>query len=315
MIDKYLNAMTGPNHGLKGWNRACGPVARLDWLEGGKLKDEVPDWFVEFFLSTREVAAVDYESESLGMSSLEENWVLYRLIGEAASTDSLEIGIMRGATCLTISRAIEDHKLACRQTALDIDPRAVEIVTRKLGRAAQAHAFEVVTADSKAWLPGQKEGWQFAFLDGDHAYHAIAFELVEVFNRMPLGGWIVMHDTGSALWHWYQEPGVLMFQALDREIGDAAELTWLDNTDQAQNTRMLFQLGLAPKIASATNAMFDGWGGLGIVRKVADRTLSHAQFAPYAPPQPPPPRKPSLARRVARKVRRMVAAPASGPRS
>jgi hypothetical protein len=311
MIDKYLIAMNGPNRGLKEWKREHGRFAQLDWLEGGKLKEQVPDWFVEFFLKTRDVAATDYESDSLGMSSVEENWVLYRLIGEAAPTDSLEIGIMRGATSLTISKAIEDHRLACRQTAVDIDPHAVEVVSGKLRQAAQSHKYEVMLADSKAWLPGQKEGWQFAFLDGDHAYDTIAFELVEVFNRMPIGGWIAMHDTGSALWSWYQDPGILMFQVLDRELGDAAELTWWDNTDRAQDMRILFDLGLAPKVASVSNAMFDGWGGLGIVRKVAERKLSHAQFTPYSPTIPPT--KPSLARRVVRKVRRMVSAPASGP--
>jgi len=304
-VDKYLRAMSGAKGGRKEWSRSAGPAAKLGWLEGGKLTEQVPDWFIEFFLKTRDVAAVDYESDLFGMSSLEENWTLYRLLGESAPTASLEIGIMRGATCLTISKAIEDHRLTCHQTAVDVDPHAVEVVSGKLRQAGKAHEFTVLAADSKEWLPRQEGGWQFTFLDGDHAYNTIAFELVETFNRVPVGGWIVLHDTGSALWGWYQDPGLLMFKALDQELGELAELTWLDNTDRAQDTRLLFSLDLAPKVASMSNSMFEGWGGLGIVRKINNsRNLSHAQFAPYSPALTQP--HPSLTQRIARKMKRIA---------
>jgi hypothetical protein len=305
-MDKYVRAMSGPDRGRKLWTRSSGPLARLDWLEGGKLTEQVPDWFIQFFLESRDLGAIDFDSSSLGMSSLEENWTLYRLVGEAAPTSSLEIGIMRGATCLTISRSIEDRHLNCHQTALDIDPHAVEVTSQKLQAAAKAHTFSVLTSDSREWLPSQAGGWQFAFLDGDHSYRTISFELVETFNKMPVGGWIAMHDTGSGLWGWLQDPGVLMFQALDTVLGDQAELTWLDCTDRAQDTQLLYRLGLAPKVAQMANSMFEGWGGLGIVRKVdSSRKISHedaARFAPLMPPQLPA----SLARRIARKVKRMT---------
>jgi hypothetical protein len=284
-------------------------MAQLSWLKGGKLTEQVPDWFVDFFLKTRDVAAIDDDSDTFGMSSVEENWTLYRLVGESAPSDSLEIGIMRGATTLTISKAIEDHRLTCTQTALDISPHAVEVVSGKLREAAKAHRFAVLKGDSKEWLARQEGGWQFAFLDGDHAFETIAFELVETFNRMPVGGWIVMHDTGSALWEWYQDPGLLMFKALDRELGELAEMTWLDNSDRSQDVRLLFKLGLAPKVASMSNSMFEGWGGLGIVRKIdGSRKLSHAQFAPYVPAPEPPRHLPqtSLPRRMARKIKNMI---------
>jgi predicted O-methyltransferase YrrM len=284
-------------------------MAQLSWLKGGKLTEQVPDWFVDFFLKTRDVAAIDDNSDTFGMSSVEENWTLYRLVGESAPSDSLEIGIMRGATTLTISKAIEDHRLTCTQTALDISPHAVEVVSGKLREAAKAHRFAVLKGDSKEWLARQEGGWQFAFLDGDHSFETIAFELVETFNRMPVGGWIVMHDTGSALWEWYQDPGLLMFKALDRELGELAEMTWLDNSDRSQDVRLLFKLGLAPKVASMSNSMFEGWGGLGIVRKIdGSRKLSHAQFAPYVPAPEPTRHLPqtSLPRRMARKIKSMI---------
>ena len=306
-MDKYLRTMGGLNNGRQEWSRSFGSMAKLPWLEGGMLTEQVPDWFVEFFVNTRNPAAIDGGSDTFGMSSLEENWTLYRLVGESAATASLEVGVMRGATSLTISKSIEDHRLACHQMALDIDPHAVEIVSEKLRGAAKAHEFTVKEANSKEWLAQQREGgWQFAFLDGDHNYGYISLELVETFNRMPVGGWIVMHDTGSALWGWLQDPGVLMFRALDEELGEMAELTWLDNIDRAQDCQLLFRLGLPPKVASMTNAMFDGWGGLGIVRKVdGSRKLTLEQFAPYAPPVVQY-RPPSLARRLARKVKRMT---------
>lgn len=276
-------------------------MARLSWLESGKLQEQVPEWFIDFFVQTRDLAAIDSNSDMFGMSSLEENWTLYRLVGESAAKCSLEIGVMRGATSLTISRSIDDHELECRQIAIDIDQHAVDVVTEKLQKAAGAHAFSVSREDSRQWLPSQPGGWEFAFLDGDHSYRTIAFELVETFNRMPAGGWIAMHDTGSPVWGWLQDPGTLVFQALDPVLGESAEMTWLDNTDRAQDSQLLYRVGLPPKVVSMANSMFDGWGGLGIVRKIdAAVEISLEDLAPYSPPRA------SLAGRIANKVKRMT---------
>src|SRR4051794_34268168 len=61
-MDKYVRAMNGPDHGRKMWTRSAGPMARLDWLEGGKLTEQVPDWFIDFFLESRDLGAIDFDS-------------------------------------------------------------------------------------------------------------------------------------------------------------------------------------------------------------------------------------------------------------
>jgi methyltransferase family protein len=242
------------------------------WLNGGRLTDEIPAWFVEFFLSTRDIGAVlPAESENCTMTTLEDNWTLYCLVQTVAPRRSLEIGIMRGSSSITIGKAIVDAGLECTQTAVDIDPRAA-LAAAKHFRTYKLHSGYVpIVADSRSWIRSADDRWQFVFLDGDHHYDTVALEFAEAYNRTDVGGVIVLHDTGSPAWGTNEDPGALFFCALDSELGESAEMTWLDSTSCAGDMRLRTSLGLYSTLPLISSSIAVGWGGMGIVRKLDER--------------------------------------------
>ena len=284
------------------WRRQSGPLADLPWLKDGRLTETIPLWFVDFFVKTRNIGFVAPESaDDCTMTTLEDNWCLYQLVKTARPTRSLEIGIMRGSSSVTIGKAIADLELICTQTAIDVDPKAVEVVSRRFATFDLNPNLNAVIADSRDWLPRQSDNWQFAFLDGDHVFDTVAFEVTEVYNRTELGGWIVLHDTGSVRWGTRKDPGVLFFEAVDRELGDSAELAWLDSTSCDQDMRLRTALDLHVTLPPISEGIAVGYGGLGMIRKLdARRFLSFEQLLKYKPRQPPeyyPPR-PARAKRI-----------------
>lgn len=295
-------------HSLKPWSRASGPDAELGWLRDGRLMEEIPAWFIEFFLSTRDIGAVlPGQTDNCTMTTVEENWCLYRLVQIARPRRSLEIGIMRGSSSITIGRALMDADVDCVQTAIDIDPAAAEAAANHF-RTYRLHSrYEPVVADSREWIRSSDDRWQFVFLDGDHHYETVALEFAEAYNRTNPGGWIILHDTGSAMWGTHEDPGSLFFGGLDRELGESAEMTWLDSTSCAVDMKLRTSLGLHATLPLITTGIAVGYGGLGMVRKVnGDRRMSFDRLMAlrpskkplYAEPLPPP----SPVRRAARRV-------------
>jgi predicted O-methyltransferase YrrM len=293
---------------LKPWSRDFGPVADLEWLSDGLLKEEIPRWFVDFFTSTRDVGAiVPGSADNCTMTTLEDNWCLYRLVQISRPRHSLEIGIMRGSSSITIGRAIGDAGLTCRQTAVDIDPLAVAAAERHFATYRLHTGYAGVVADSRVWLPVSNARWQFVFLDGDHRYATVVREFVEAYNRTDAGGWIVLHDTGSIEWGTYEDPGHLFFHQLDRMLGDSAEMCWLDSTSCAQDMSLRTSLGLHITLPPICEGIAIGYGGMGMVRKLDERRrLSVDELNPdaarirptYYLAQPAP----TLARRLARRI-------------
>lgn len=271
------------------WSRQFGSEAALDWLADGRITETIPGWFVDFFTSTRDIGAVTVgSSDNCTMTTVEDNWCLYRLVQLAAPKRSLEIGIMRGSSSMTIARALADASIRCEQMGLDIDPLATAAATRHLERMGLAGSYVPLVADSREWLPPSSLRFQFAFLDGDHSYDTVALEFAEVWNRTDPGGWIVLHDTGSAAWGTTEDPGVLFFRGLDRELGTSAELTWLDSTSCDADMRLRTSMGLHFTLPQISQAIAVGYGGMGMVRKLDDkRTLSAQQLAKYRPAQRP----------------------------
>ena len=280
----------------------------LDWLRNGDLIEEIPPWFVEFFVTTRDIGAVKPgETDNCTMTTVEDNWCLYRLAQLARPSKSLEIGIMRGSSSITIGKAYVDAGIDCAQTAVDIDPAAASAAVSHFRKYNLHERYSPVVADSREWIRASKDRWQFVFLDGDHHYDTIALEFAEAFNRTDPGGIIVLHDTGSVKWGTNEDPGLLFFDVLDDEIGDSGEMSWLDATSCNGDMRLRTALGHHKTLPPIATAIAVGYGGLGIVRKTsnarmldAGRLLARrpARKGVFFEPLPPP----SLVRRVARRV-------------
>lgn len=290
------------------WARACGPEMDLAWLRNGSIVEEIPAWFVDFFVSTRDVGAVrPGQTDNCTMTTVEDNWCLYRLTQLARPARSIEVGIMRGSSSITIARALIDAGIDCVQTALDIDPHAVEAARAHFHKYALHSRYVPLVADSREWLPAATERWQLAFLDGDHRYETIALEVAEAYNRTDVGGVIVLHDTGSVAWGTQEDPGILFFGALDSELGASAEMTWLDSTSCDVDMKLRTSRGHHSTLPLITAGIAVGYGGLGIIRKLDDETrLSYERLMSMRPEtrpvysEPAPPASP--VRRAARRV-------------
>ncbi|MGE5749064.1 MAG: class I SAM-dependent methyltransferase, partial [Gemmatimonas sp.] len=290
------------------WQRTEGPHLDLEWLRDGSLREEIPSWFIDFFLATRDIGAVrPGQSDSCTMTTVEDNWCLYRIAQLARPIRSLEIGIMRGSSSITIGKAFVDAGIDAIQTALDIDPAAAEAAARHFKTHKLHSRYFPIVADSREWIRKATDRWQLVFLDGDHHYETVALELAEAYNRTDPGGWIVLHDTGSALWGTSEDPGTLFFDALDPELGESARMTWLDSTSCAVDMKLRTSLGLHSTLPVISTGIAVGYGGLGIIQKNDERkTLSFDRLMKrkpalrptYAEPLPPP----SPVRRAARRV-------------
>jgi hypothetical protein len=195
---------------------------------------------------------------------------------------------------------------------LDIDPKATAAATRHLEKMGLAASYTPLVADSREWLPASTLRFQFAFLDGDHSYDTVALEFAEVWNRTDPGGWIVLHDTGSVAWGTNEDPGVLFFKAIDREIGASGEMSFLDATSCDADMRLRTSMKLHTTLPQIAQAIAVGYGGLGIVRKLDDaRTLSARDLASYRPTQRPTfvqTAPASFKRRVARRIASLLGA-------
>jgi hypothetical protein len=290
------------------WSRKFGAIADLDWLRDGRLAEAIPGWFVDFFVSTRDISAIwPGSADNCTMTTLEDNWCLYKLIQLARPSQSLEIGIMRGSSSITIGNAIGEAGLRCRQTAIDIDPIAIAAAKKHFEQYQLHPGFEGVVADSRAWLPLSNARFQFVFLDGDHRFDTVALEFVEAYNRTDVGGWIALHDTGSIEWGTNEDPGHLFFQRLDELIADSAEMSWLDSTSCAQDMKLRTSLGLHSTLPIICEGIAVGYGGMGMVRKLDDsRTLSVDRVLEGRPTTKPvyfqPAPRPRLIRRAARRL-------------
>ncbi|HKY99199.1 MAG TPA: class I SAM-dependent methyltransferase [Gemmatimonadaceae bacterium] len=290
------------------WSRKAGPPLELDWLQNGDVIEEIPSWFIDLFVKTRDVGAVKPgETDNCTMTTVEDNWCLYRLAQLARPSKSLEIGIMRGSSSITIGKAYVDAGIDCVQTGLDIDPAATTAAASHFRKYALHSKYSPVVADSREWIRASNDRWQFVFLDGDHVYDTVALEFAEAFNRTDPGGIIVLHDTGSVKWGTNEDPGLLFFDVLDEEVGTSGEMTWLDSTSCNTDMKLRTSLGHHKSLPIITTGIAVGYGGLGIVRKTdSSRTLDAARLISKRPPRrgifvdPLPP--PTPIRRAARRI-------------
>lgn len=292
-----------------GWSRDFGPEATFDWLKGGQVVERIPKWFIDFFLATREIGAVrPGETDNCTMTTVEDNWCLYRIVQLVRPSKSLEIGIMRGSSSITIGKALLDAGIDCIQTAVDIDPLAADAAARHFNTYRLGSRYVPVVADSRKYIASSGDRWQFVFLDGDHTYDTVALEFAEAYNRTDPGGCIVLHDTGSKKWGVNEDPGWLFFDVLDGELGQSAEMGWLDSTSCDVDMKLRTSLGLFPTLPQISTGISVGFGGLGIVRKLdseksmsVERLLSRRRSVKpvFTYPQKQPTPIGRLARRIA----------------
>lgn len=245
------------------------------------------------------------------MTTVEDNWCLYRIAQTAKPRHSLEIGIMRGSSSITIGKAFVDAGIECMQTAVDIDPAAAEAAAKHFRRYSLHSNYVPVVADSREFIRSSADRWQLVFLDGDHHYETVALELAEAWNRTDTGGWIILHDTGSAIWGTNEDPGQLFFNVLDDELGSSAEMTWLDSTSCGTDMKLRTSRGLHATLPLISTGIAVGYGGLGIIRKVDEnarldfeRLMSKRPQARPVYSEPLPPASP--VRRAARRIASMM---------
>jgi Predicted O-methyltransferase len=296
------------NSAFAPWTRKHGPLADTGLLEGGHLIGEIPAWFVEFFLSTRDIGAIKPgESDSCTMTTVEDNWCLYRLVQMAAPTKSLEIGIMRGSSSITIARALSDSGLTCVQTAVDIDPAAATAAAKHFATYALHSRYVPVVADSREWIRTSSGSLAVRVSRRGSSLRHCRAGIRRAYNRLDVGGIIVLHDTGSVAWGTNEDPGVLFFGPLDSELGTSAEMSWLDATSCGTDMRLRTSMGFHSTLPTISSAIAVGWGGMGIVRKLDDRrTMTCERLLEFKPARRPlffeAPAPSSPVRRVARRV-------------
>ena len=292
----------------RAWSRQSGPHLELDWLQDGILTEEIPRWFIDFFVATRDVGAVHPgQTDNCTMTTVEDNWCLYRLVQLVRPARSLEIGIMRGSSSITIGRALIDGQIECEQLAVDIDPAAVGAAKKHFVTYNLGAGYKPIVADSREFLRTRNDVWDFVFLDGDHHYDTVAIELALSYNRTRPGGVIVLHDTGSAHWGTSEDPGTLFFGALDDELRESARMTWLDSTSCSVDMKLRTSLGFHTTLPVISAGIAVGYGGLGIIQKVDDsRSLTVERLMSRKPAQRPtylvPPQPASPLRRAARRA-------------
>jgi hypothetical protein len=294
------------------WSRHSGPHLELDWLREGAIVETIPQWFIDFFVATRNIGAIyPGQSDNCTMTTVEDNWCLYRLVQLVRPGRSLEIGIMRGSSSITIGRALLDAGIECEQFAVDIDPLAVEAAGKHFVSYNLGDRYRPVVADSREFVRTGEAGWNFVFLDGDHLYDTVAIEFAETYNRAPPGGLIVLHDTGSARWGTNEDPGTLFFGSLDDLLGESASMTWLDSTSCSVDMKLRTSLGYHTTLPLICAGIAVGYGGLGIVQKLDDsRKLTVAELMSRKPASrpvyrvAPPPQSPL--RRAASRAARLL---------
>jgi predicted O-methyltransferase YrrM len=255
-----------------------------------------------------------------GQSTLEENYALDQVVRLCGAKNALEIGLFRGQTASTITRALQPQ--TGRYTGIDISDEALAIVTKVLGAAKLSERVELKLGDS-AEIIDRLPAFDFALVDGDHHWPSVVRDVVGIYNKQKAGGVIAMHDIGTAAWGWtMQDPGHLVFRVLPKLVDGHAKIYWLDSMCRETTMKLLspsatgedtYFTNVSEALEKARVTTYDtvkGWGGLGFIVKhnaahqlVLDDVLA---CAPASVPAPPPSKGRSIFRRVADRIARSI---------
>ncbi len=216
-----------------------------------------------------------------GLSTVEEHFALDLLIRTFKPRQVLEIGVFRGHTALTACRAMSQVSSKGQLTAIDIDSTATNIAKEVLMAMQLDGMATFVTGNSGDIVPTVPKP-DFVFIDGDHDYEAAARDFVLTYNKAGAGALIAIHDTGSKVWGFHQDPGWLFYRVLPRLLAGKASLSWLDSMCRELTMRMIspsfdtaFKYCRSDEdslfVATLTSAdIIKGAGGLGFVLKLDD---------------------------------------------
>lgn len=291
--------------------------------------DVPPEFIAQFFKDRRQIVAatrnylrqrgrdlegIDHSlhisgTDLWGQSTIEENFALHSIVTLLKPRQTVEIGLFRGQTALTLNRAISGHA-GGNYTGIDIDADAINIVTEVLREATLSRTGQVLQGDS-APLVSRLGPLDFAFIDGDHSWSGVVRDFVTVYNQLIPGGVIALHDVGTVAWGWtVKEPGRLLHEVLPGLLGKHAGIHWLDSMCRDLTMQLLSpratgedkyyrtareSFEIARLTATDTVA---GWGGLGFVHKLDNgivldvEDLLRRRPVPIEPetPQAPEPR-------------------------
>jgi cephalosporin hydroxylase len=255
-----------------------------------------------------------------GLSTVEEHFALDLVVRTLRPKKIVEIGVFRGQTALTMSRALSQtgSQDEVSFTGIDIDKIAVGIAEEVLGSHGLSFARFIV-GDSNQILPTLPVP-DFVFIDGDHGFEAVAKDFVSAYNNVGAGAVIAMHDIGSKVWGYHQGPGWLFYQVLPALLGNGVLQSRLDSMCRETTMRLLSPVNdsLYKYCASHAEALelarltsvdtIDGAGGLGFILKLdgthsldLSEVLAKAPALPEAAPEQRQHRT-SLLGRAARKI-------------
>ncbi len=314
----------------------------LDSFVFDPFKMDIPHGFQDDFFSDRHkvVAATQKYSQAHGQtdgnlvglkggvllwgaSTIEENYLLEKLVEKSQPKVVVEIGLYRGQTALTLNRALQKHCRSSRYFGFDVSPAAVEITNSLLLAEDLKHPWKLALEAFRGTLPDNASP-DLALIDGDHSYEGAARDLVGIYNLCQTGGLIAIHDIGCPNWAFtHQPPGALFHQAFPKLAKNNASIAWLDSMCRDLTMKMLSPKSNARHHytdnvhdAATIGAMtmkdtVEGWGGMGLIEKtngghrieLAEALASKPVDA--APKQVPPPRK-SVVSRGLRKLSEML---------
>jgi len=258
-----------------------------------------------------------------GQSTVEEHFVLASLVRTLKPRQIVEVGVFRGQTALTMCRALQTCPAGSFETpaftGIDIDKTAVAIAEDSFGSLGLSAMARFIAGDSNEVVPTLSNP-DLVFIDGDHAFEAVVRDFVGAYNKVGEGGVIVMHDIGSKVWGYHQDPGWFFYRVLPDLLKDKILQSWLDSMCRELTMRLLsptsdaacrYCEGEAEALELARLTSIDtinGAGGLGFALKLDGKhTLNLGEVLRNAPAPAKPTittkvRKTSLFGRVARKI-------------
>lgn len=163
-----------------------------------------------------------------GQSTVEEHFALNSLVRELKPRQILEIGVFRGQTALTMSRALSQVSPDSGLTGIDIDNVAVEIANELLESFGLGQKATFVVGNSNE-IVQSLSGFDLVFIDGDHSYEGVARDFTNAYNLLGTGGVIAMHDVGTQAWGYHQDPGWLFYGVLPELLKNQIQQSWLDS--------------------------------------------------------------------------------------
>jgi predicted O-methyltransferase YrrM len=133
-----------------------------------------------------------------GASTVEENYLLERIVASYKPTVVIEIGLYRGQTALTLNRALDRHCKNPHYFGFDISEASIEITHALLSRQTLKHQWDLHLEGFSGILPNGIRP-DLVLIDGDHSFAGAARDLITSYNILNVPGVIAIHDIGPRI--------------------------------------------------------------------------------------------------------------------